>query len=288
MPTKTHQNPVLAIDGGGTRCRFAIADSGSRTVVEGGPANATTDFQGSVRCIEDGLRELAAQANLQVDQLYGYPSFVGLAGVNSDRIIAKLAATLPLQKAHYSEDRLAAVRGALGGEDGFVVHCGTGSFLAAQTNGQHRFVGGWGSLLGDEASAFWVSRQALSLVLHHQDGFLPASTLATALLERFNDAQGIVIFAQRATTAELSELAPLVTTHANQGDSLALTVMRAAADYIVYGLDQLNWSDGQPICLSGGIGPECKAFLPADMQKNVITPVGTPLDGAIQLAQELL
>ena len=288
LTAKHRKSPVLGIDGGGTHCRFALVDGNTHTVVEGGPANATTDLQATVVCINAGLQELAAKSGVRIDELHEFPSFVGLAGVKSDEIIAELTKALPLSKARYSEDRLAAVRGALGERDGFLVHCGTGSFFASQRNNQLRFAGGWGSVLGDEASAYWVAREALSLVLKQQDGFLPPSSLATALLKQCDGAQGIVSFASHAKPAELAKLAPMVTTHASGNDALALTVMQSAANYIDHGLVQLDWSSGMPICLSGGIGTHCKAFLPIDKQEAVVEPIGTPLDGAVQLALELL
>ncbi len=288
LSDNTPHKRVVAIDGGGTRCRFAIDDSNTRTVVEGGPANASTDFEATIECIEAGLRALASESGALLEELFDCPAFVGLAGIKSDETIQRMREALPLSKAHYCEDRLAAVRGALGKQDGFIVHCGTGSFIAAQRNNHHRYAGGWGAILGDEASAYWVARRALSLVLQQQDGFLPLSPLASALLVRCGGADGIVMFAGQATPAELSELAPMVTDFATRQDSLAFMVMQEAADYIVHCLDQLNWSSVLPVCLSGGIAPHCKAFLPADIKNAVVEPMGTPLDGAIQLAHELL
>lgn len=54
--------PVLAIDGGGTRCRFALEQPAERVVVETGPANAHTDFNGTVSQLKSGIKSLAERA----------------------------------------------------------------------------------------------------------------------------------------------------------------------------------------------------------------------------------
>ncbi len=279
-------SPVIAIDGGGTRCRFALAQPGQRILVEAGPANATSDFRATIDCMMSGLTALANEANVSVDSLYNLPAFVGLAGVKSRETIDRLTQALPLTQPFYAEDRLAAVRGAIGTQNGFLVHCGTGSFFAVQMDAHQRFAGGWGSVLGDEASAQWVGRQALILTLQHVDGFLPASTLAQELLARFEGTDGILNFASQATPDQFGSLAPMVTEQARSGDVIGKQVMQTAASYIATGLDQMGWTTDMPICFSGGIGPECTAYLPSEKQAAIIEPRGTPIDGAIELAFE--
>lgn len=282
----TSTSSVIAIDGGGTGCRFALAQNNQRIVVEAGPANATSDFNATIECLMSGLHNLSQEANVPLDSLYTLPAFVGLAGVKSRETISKLTQALPLTQPLYAEDRLAAVRGAIGTQNGFMVHCGTGSFIAVQTDAQQRFAGGWGPVLGDEASAQWVGRQALALTLQHVDGFLPASALAQELLAHFQGTDGIVMFAKQATPDEFGRLAPIVTGHAHSGDVIGQHVMQLAANYIASGLDQMGWTNTMPICLSGGIGPECKVYLPPDKQLAVTEPASNPLDGAIELAFE--
>jgi glucosamine kinase len=278
--------PVLAIDGGGTRCRFALWDGQSRHVIEAGPANAFTDFDATLACLKSGLQTLSGATKLQQKELFGFPAFVGLAGVTSDTIAGRLRACLPLRHAHYADDRPAALRGALGDQDGMIAHCGTGSFFGAQAGGVYRVAGGWGALLGDEASAQWVGRKALAATLRHADGFGAPSPLTDALSDRFQGSDGILLFARGALPDALGALAPLVTEHAKNEDPAARAILMAGADYIANGLDQMGWTPGLPVCLTGGIGPEYRAYLPTRLQRAVIAPLGVPLDGALALARD--
>lgn len=296
MTVASAETRVLAIDGGGTRCRFALArgadcdrrqpqtGGAGRVVCESGPANASTNFNATVECINRGLQSLATLAGIPIETLYQLPAFVGLAGVTSDDIAARLDATLPLQYARYAEDRAAALRGALGNGNGLVAHCGTGSFLASQIDSVQRFAGGWGSVLGDEASAQWVGRKALACTLQQADDFIPATPLIRTIQQRFPDTSAIVEFAASASPDDFGTLAPDVTRHADNGDDIARQIMQSGADYLSSSIDRMGWHTGLAVCLTGGIGPHYRAYLPNEKTAALTEPAGQPLDGAIELA----
>jgi glucosamine kinase len=282
--TEIARTLVLAIDGGGTRCRVAARAGHKIVSVETGPANVSTDLDGAIRQILRGIALLAERMDCPVDVILAAPVFVGLAGVTGPAVADSLRAALPFDLVRVADDRLAAVRGALGRRDGAIGHCGTGSFYAAQTGGEIRLSGGWGPVLGDEASAQWVGRAALRLTLEAVDGRLAASQLSERLLAEFGDASGIVRFAGSARPSEFGALAPLVTDLAGQGDAIAEQIMRQGADEIARGLRHLGWSPGQVVCLTGGIGPHYIPYLPADLRADLAEREGEPLDGAISLA----
>jgi len=280
--TDTAHPPVLAIDGGGTRCRFVYAHGDQRVVVEGGAANAFSDFDGTVACILAGLAKLERQAQTPVTAL---PAFIGLAGVTSAAVAGRLKQALPMGNARYGEDKLPALRGALGDQDGILAHCGTGSFFGAQTGGKHRTAGGWGSTLGDEASAYWVARKALSGTLRVADGFAPATGMSDAFLTQFGGTDGVLRFVQSATPKDIAALAPDVTNAAENGDAQARRILQAGTDYIADGFTQMGWTPGIPLCLTGGIGPVFAPYLSDPMQADLAEPKASPLEGAIALAR---
>lgn len=281
-------NPlVLAVDGGGTRCRVVAGDGDHLVEVETGPANVSSDFEGAVGQIIRGVGQLAKRLDCSPDDLWARPAFVGLAGVTGPVIADRLRQALPFRRIRIADDRPAAALGALGQRDGVLAHCGTGSFYAAQVNGTLRFSGGWGSVLGDEASAQWVARLALGMTLETVDGRRPPSPLADKLLSDFTDAAGIVRFAGTARPSDFGALAPLVTQHAAQGDALASDIMRRGADEIARALRHLGWRKDRVICLTGGIGPHYAPYLAEDMKGSIAKPEGTTLDGALALARQV-
>mgnify|MGYP001826436287 CR=1 FL=1 len=278
---------VIAIDGGGTRCRVALDDRRSITTVETGPANASTDLDGTVQQITEGLAELANRTDRTIAVLSGLPAFIGLAGVTGRKIADQLRDALPFRRVRIEVDRAAALRGALGHKDGVIAHCGTGSFFAAQTGGKMRFAGGWGPILGDVASAQWIGRSALSVTLESVDGRRETAPLAERLLADLGGTAGIVHFAASALPSDFGALAPLVTRHAEDGDALANQVMRAGAEEIARALLRIGWQPGRAICLTGGIAPRFGPYLPADMQADLTPPESEPLAGALSMARDL-
>lgn len=274
---------VVAVDGGGTRCRIACQWDGQVVSVETGAANVSTDFDGGIAAVLDGVEALRAKTG---HDLTACPAFVGLAGVISPQIARRVADALPFRQARVEEDRLAAVRGALGEGDGALAHCGTGSFFAMQRAGNAVFVGGWGPVLGDEASAQWVGRTALAATLASVDGLRAASDLTAGFLARLGGAPGVVAYAGDADGEAFGALAPAVTSAAEAGDPVALDVMGRAAADIARALRHLGWTPGMALCLTGGIGPVYAPYLPADMRAAVAAPKGTPLEGALALASD--
>lgn len=277
--------PVIAVDGGGTRCRLAHDDGTAMAIVETGPANVSSDFDGAVREVTAGLDLLADRTGITREVLCATPAFVGLAGVTGQEIADRLAEALPLTALQVADDRPAALRGVLGGADGVLAHCGTGSFFAVQSGGTMRFVGGWGPRLGDEASACWTGREALRAALDQADLRCAATPLTRRLLAEFGGTSGIVAFAGRASPAEIGALAPLVTRHAREGDPQARRIMQAGADLIAATLREIGWRPRRPVCLTGGIGPHFAEYLAADLRAAIAPPMGAPLDGALALAR---
>lgn len=254
--------------------------------VEVGAANVSTDFQAAMAEILRGLDLLADKAGLPLDQMAALPAYLGLAGVTGPKIAAAVRAGLPFTRSRVDDDRAAALRGAIGERDGFILHCGTGSFIAGRTGGRLRLAGGWGAVLGDPASAQWVGRQALARTLDVVDATAPATPLAHAMLARFADAPTIVRFAASASPVDFGALAPEVTRRAKDGDRLARTILRDGASAMARDLRRLGWRYGVPVCLTGGIGLAYEDFLPLDIRAALTAPLGDPLEGALGLARD--
>lgn len=284
--TTVNTYPILAIDGGGTRCRIALEVGQEKTVVETGSANASTDFDRTVSEILGALSELSARVGTPIARLTAVPAYVGLAGVTGEGVARRLASALPFERVRVEDDRPAALRGALGKKDGFVAHCGTGSFIAAQLDGRRRIVGGWGPVLGDAASAQWIGRHALAYTLDASDGLKPLSAMARHFLSTLDGTAGIVAFAGTAKPTDFGALAPVVTEHANTGDPLANALMGDAAARLEDVLGKMDWTQGKPICLTGGIGPFYADHLPEYMRADLMAPLGEPLEGALSLARD--
>jgi glucosamine kinase len=274
---------IIGIDGGGTSCRIAlrIGLAGPRHEVVLGPANVSTDFNAAVHTIQAALNQMAEVADLPLAMIHSATAYAGLAGVMNPTIGARVAAALPFKNPTITGDRPTTIAGALGDTDGAVAAIGTGSFIGRQVAGAVQGLGGWGFYIGDQASGAWLFRRCLEQVMLCVDGLDPHTDLTRAILQNHDHDPGqIVTFSLRSTPADYARLARDVVSAAESGDPLGMRLMQEGADYIRQGLQVLGWQQGEPLCLTGGLGPAYARWL----NLETIPPKGTALDGALALA----
>ena len=282
---------IIAVDGGGSGCRAAVGKptKGILAQAAGGPANATTDPRGAVQNVLAAVQRAAEQAGVPTLALGDAVAHLGLAGIMSAQQGQAVAQALPFATCIVTDDRPTTVAGALGGADGFVAAIGTGSFVGRGRTHVFRAAGGWGLALSDQASGAWLGREALVRVFLSHDKVEPSTALTDGLMAHFGgDPNAIVAFSQTATPADYARLAPHIVDAAQAGDPTAKEIMEQGADYIASALAALGYTKGNPLCLTGGIGPQYATYLPRAMQQAVIPATGTALDGAFALARAML
>jgi len=113
-------------------------------------------------------------------------------------------------------DAEAALLGALSGRPGVLLLSGTGS-IAVGRDARDRLAraGGFGPLLGDEGSAFWLGREWLRATMRRED------SMSVRALVRAPD-----------SVRRIAALAPRVLRCANDGDRRARTIVRAAQHHL--------------------------------------------------------
>ncbi|QFS82494.1 Glucosamine kinase GspK [Roseivivax sp. THAF40] len=283
LPLEAASVPVIAADGGGTRCRIAFANAHIVEQVEVAACNLSSDFDGGIRELRRGLDLLSQVLGEDLNQ---FPAVFALAGVVSDDIANRAARTFPFARIRVCEDRVAALRGALGGVDGAVIHAGTGAFVGVQAEGRARFAGGWGSNLGDEGSGFWIGREALRHHLRVLEKRADKGELSSAIQSEIGGAAEVIAYAGTRPVRDIADLAPRVVACAKTDPSAQEILMNAARHLSDY-MQGMEEADHGPICLTGGVAPHLAAYLPTHIQKRLTQPRGTPLAGAIALARDL-
>ncbi|MCT8328826.1 BadF/BadG/BcrA/BcrD ATPase family protein [Albidovulum sediminis] len=276
---------IIGIDGGGTSCRAALLFAGRRVEMRGGPANAMR-FDEAMGTIAGLLSGLATQAGLPPGALAAARAHVGLAGVMTPDMAARVAAALPMRDVTVTDDQPTTIAGALGAQTGAVAAIGTGSFVGRQSDTGIRVLGGWGLPIGDQASGARLGRRLLEEVMLAIDGLRPHSGLTRAVLaDHGGTGAGIVFFSATATAADFATLAPRVVAAAEAGDAVAAALMAEGAGYIAACLTALGHAAGESLCLMGGVGPAYARWLPPGMASGLRAPQGSALDGALILAR---
>lgn len=127
---------------------------------------------------------------------------------------------------------------AAGGTDaGVAVIAGTGSVAWGRTpEGREARRGGWGHLLGDEGSSWWIGREAVRRTLRRHDTGMTVDDLDQAILQARNLTtrdQLIADFHAHPSRTEWSDVARLVDQCADQGHIEAGDLLSRAAEHLV-------------------------------------------------------
>jgi N-acetylglucosamine kinase-like BadF-type ATPase len=134
-------------------------------------------------------------------------------------------------------DALVALEAGAPGLPGVVVIAGTGSIAYGRNeHNQAARAGGWGYVLGDEGSGYWIGRAALRAVLREADRRGPATKLTQELLTFYGvpRAQDLIhqVYAATLRPAAIAALAQGVMRAFVAGDEVATGILRGAADYL--------------------------------------------------------
>ncbi len=278
---------VLGIDGGGTSCRAAVATSRGEILgrARSGAANIRTDLTGARASIVEAARLAFIDAGLDPERIAETPAVLGLAGSNVGTYRQQLEAILPFPRCAVESDGLIALEGALGGSDGAIAILGTGSVYMMRRGDMVRSVGGWGFLVGDQASGGRIGRDLLEETLLAYDGIRPASPLTDALLAVFRgNPRDVVEFTTTAKPGDFGGFAPMVFDHATKGDAVAEFIVARGVAAIEASLAVLGLGDDEPISLLGGLAALYAPRLSPNYRERLRQPRQDALGGAVSMA----
>ncbi|MGR9450496.1 BadF/BadG/BcrA/BcrD ATPase family protein [Rhizobium leguminosarum] len=282
---------AIGIDGGGTSCRAAVADRNGNIIGRGkaGPANILSDLENSLLNIVESARQALRDAGLAAETISSVAAVVGVAGANVGDYGRRIEKALPFAEGRVVTDALIALQGALGDADGIVGAFGTGSVYNARRDGRLNGIGGWGFVVGDQASGARLGRDLLERSLLAHDGVRPASPITEAVMAEYgNDPERIVEFAHSARPKDFAGYAPIVFQHAAKGDAVAVGIVTDAATAIGESLDALLWPECPSICLLGGLAEVYEPWLSERYRPLLARPKHDALHGAVELAVKLL
>lgn len=267
MTDSTTPPPLLVgLDIGGTSTHGALFQNGRCATEALGPsANVqNTGPEQAVAALVEVLERLSPSP--------GTPVLVGSGGVDTTEDAAVTAALVRNARPGLGEVRVLhdtrLLLAAGGTHVGTAVIAGTGS-AAWGTDGQGSVrAGGWGHLLGDEGSGYWLGREAVRHALARMDRGEEPDPLTRALLTRW-DARGpadlIRLFhVEHSRTAWAGCAAEVFDLELQEDQAASAMVDRAAAalvDLAAVLADRLPSLREQPVVLGGGLGQHRPALL---------------------------
>jgi N-acetylglucosamine kinase-like BadF-type ATPase len=228
---------VLGIDAGGTKTVCYLADAKGTIVGEGRSSGANLHTHGELE-VEKVLHGVIEQA-LGDRAILPVAVCIGIAGVDRAddyQIIRGIMRRLGFRsRTLVVNDALIALVAGVGDDPGVVIIAGTGSIAyGVSQQGVAARAGGWGYVLGDEGSGFWIGREALLSVVREADGRGPRTRLTPLVLEHFTleQASGLVreVYEPGQHRTSVAALGEVVERARAEGDLVAAEILRRASD----------------------------------------------------------
>lgn len=228
----------LGIDGGGTSLRVVIVDQGMQVVAQAKGASANPNAIGRQEA-SNRVQALVRECLVQHEGVIAAAG-IGIAGAAAayaaDWLRATLEPVLPGMPIVPSSDHEIALTGAMGQRAGQLLVAGTGSVAYGITQtGEAIQVGGWGYLLGDEGSGYWIGRSAVQHVIQMYDAG-QTSDLWPLVCVHF-DIQRVqqlieAIYLSDNLVPKLAALVPTIFEAAKQNNSAATDLVDIAAEQL--------------------------------------------------------
>jgi N-acetylglucosamine kinase-like BadF-type ATPase len=300
---------AAGIDGGATRTRAVLVREDGTIAGFGtaGPSNV------------DNVGEETAGENLRI-ALAGAcgasggatttsiaSMFLGMAGVvsASDReTVRRIVAAknlAPQGTVTVDHDIRIALAGGLEGKEGIVLIAGTGSSTYGRRSDGRNHRTGWGFLLDDRGSGYWLGLQAMIAAVMESDGRAEKTSLSHSVRSRFrfSDIDDIlhILYRDRIPVSEIASLAPDVIRAAGSGDAVASGILsggaREIARMVATVADALEFTGRPfPLTMTGGLVDQrgryrdliCEEIRRTRPEAGILEPSLPPVIGAALLA----
>ena len=298
----TSTGAVLAFDIGGSKTHaMRVEHDGGTTEV-----GTIEVVVGSANVSSVGDVEAGRQLDAAIEQLGGVRGVAavcaGAAGVDTPiavrrlrELIVERVGCVKVRIVHDSQLILAAA----GVDDGIAVISGTGSVAWARNGERTARAGGWGYLLGDEGSGYWVARESVRTTLDAVDKGSPAGELGQMLAADCGLADHTELlnhFYQQSDRRYWAGRSRVVFELARSGDLTCLGIVDAAARALASLAVQVcsRVEATGPVVLAGGLivhqpmlAERVRRHLDGHHHTDVRILDVDPVHGAVRLAQEL-
>lgn len=296
----------LGIDGGGTKTTCAVGDETRLlAAATAGPSNIVRVGEAQAReSLHQAVHQACAVAGVTPQQVLR--SCIGGSGAARPELAAIirgiLAEILPTP-IDVVGDMEIALQAAFDDAPGIIVIAGTGSIAyGREKTGKTLRAGGWGFEIGDEGSAHWIGRAAVSAVLRasDRDRDIASSSLAKALCKAWG-VFSLSDLARAANSVPPPDFAALFRVIVANEDELAREVLgkagRELADIAAVVIHRLCCEDDPasvPVAMIGGVFRhaavvrevfynELQTLAP---RARVMSQVVEPVEGALRMARK--
>ncbi len=251
---------VMGVDGGATKTLAAVLDLQEQTLHLGHGGSSNPDSVGAHTATDSLVKateEAIGRAGIEREQLDA--AVLAIAGTDTDAVAAHVRERCPATWLVVN-DVVGAWAAATDARPGVGVISGTGSnVLGIGQDGRAWRAGGWGHVLGDEGSGYWLAVQSIKAALADREASGPQTALSAAAIEFFDvqsvEALATLVYAKPLSKGEIAAFAIETARVAFAGDEVARGLYIRAAEelarQIAAVVEQTGLTDEFPVGLIG-------------------------------------
>ena len=248
----------LAVDCGGTKVAGILYDDQYRPVKACQVGSIRTTSM-PPEYIEKNIREFVSSMALD-GMTIGHFSGV----LCSSRLIQALQETCTIEHTEHLGETPVGLA-ACGLREGYLAVAGTGATLGCLWKEKSYAVGGYGAVVFDGGSGYWIAREAMTAAIGDTDQWGPKTLLTELIAKKFGHPreefrQAIYSIYDRKGIPPITSItacAPLVSEAAAQGDQIAYDILLRAARLLAAqtaSLRKLHHLPADlPVAVSGGV-----------------------------------
>ncbi|HDR6317154.1 ATPase [Bacillus cereus] len=250
---------MIGVDGGGTKTEaIAFDKDGNEFVrVTSGFGNILIDFEEAFFHIMEAIDQ-CQKGLLKGHCICICLGLAGVSGANTNELTVRLKKKYGTQ-IEVLNDAMIAHAAALKGKDGILTIGGTGAICIGKKGEVYEYSGGWGHILGDEGSGYWIALQGLKRMANQFDQGVALCPLSLRIQDEFQllTSSHIKRLVYSSSKDKVAAITPFIIEEARNGNDDAHEIMVQAAKELtritvnIYNKMQFNLSAS--IAVSGSI-----------------------------------
>ncbi|WP_088014087.1 BadF/BadG/BcrA/BcrD ATPase family protein [Gottfriedia acidiceleris] len=251
---------VIGLDGGGTKSEAIAYNLEGEIISQGysGFSNLLINEEDGINHIIEAIKNCLSPLSKE-NCLFLFLGIAGIGGVKDLGPLEKAlneAFRIPFKIVNDAQIAHAAL---LNGQSGVLTIAGTGSICIGMHKERTVTAGGWGHLLGDEGSGYWICMEIFKKITQEFDEGIPLSYLSLKMLEKLQlkEAEDLKKYIYHNTKAEIASHVPFIVEMATMGDLMALTVLERAGQLLgkttVQAIKKLNLREEPRVAIKGSI-----------------------------------
>lgn len=292
----------LGVDGGGTKTAFILEKDGKELLHKEGTIHLSqVSREEFKKRINEAVEALTKKAGItSKDITYTFVSVPGYGQYPEDEafIDESLREILGTDNFEVGNDSINAWAGSLNAKPGINLILGTGSIgFGLDDKGNSLRCGGWGPLISDESSGYYLGLRLINYFTKQSDGRLPKTLIYDMIKEELNidDDFEIIPLTDSMTRDELTSVSRIMGKLIENEDKYALELLDKAGYEAALTINTLARKldfDGKILAsYSGGVfnlGEKLLERIKKHLDSNIelVEPFVDPTHGALILAKK--